>query len=60
MKNGGSLYTSQFHIIVTPVKHSAEDKLVYESYISVHGYSVQNSVAICLDGFESTDPCASV
>jgi len=51
---------TQFHIIVTPINHSAEDKLVYESYISVHGYSIQNSVAICLDGFESTDSCASV
>ena len=63
MKNCGSLCTSQFLIIVTPINHSAEDKLVYESYmqpdyISVHGFSVWNSVPICLDGFESTDSCA--
>jgi hypothetical protein len=52
--------TSQFHIIVTPINHSAKDNLVCESYIAVHGYSVQNSLAICLYGFESTDSCASV
>jgi len=60
MKNGGSLCTSQCHIIVTPINHSAEDKLVDEGYISVHGYSVQNSVAVCLYGFESSDSYTGV